>query len=39
MLSGGITKAFALDPAGKLPEGLSLAGNFNFVQLSDKQKR
>jgi len=35
MLSGGIPKAFALDAAGKLPEGVSLAGNFHFVQISD----
>src|SRR5258706_9025869 len=34
MLSGGIPKAFALDAAGKLPEGVALAG-FHFVQISD----
>src|SRR5258706_15715808 len=35
MLSGGIPKAFALDAAGKLPEGGSLSGNFHFVQIRD----
>ena len=35
MLSGGIPKAFALDAAGKLPEGVSLADTFHFVQISD----
>lgn len=35
MLSGGIPKAFALDATGKLPKGISLTGNFHFVQISD----
>src|SRR5579863_10084843 len=35
MLSGGIPKAFALDATGKMPEGVSLADTFHFVQISD----
>jgi 3',5'-cyclic AMP phosphodiesterase CpdA len=35
MLVGGIPKAFALDATGKLPEGVALANNFHFVQISD----
>jgi len=34
MLSGGIPKAFALDAAGNLPEGVALT-DFIFVQISD----
>jgi len=34
MLSGGVPKAFALDAAGKLPEGMVL-DNFHFIQISD----
>src|SRR3954463_8137324 len=35
MLVGGIPKAFALDTMGKLPDGVALANNFHFVQISD----
>lgn len=35
MLAGGIPKAFALDAAGNLPEGVALTESFHFVQLSD----
>jgi len=35
MLSGGIPKAFALDAAGNVPEGMSLTDTFHFVQISD----
>jgi len=35
LLVGGIPKAFALDAAGTLPNGVSLADSFHFVQISD----